>query len=89
LRPGNANPVRTREATRFERKFLAGFMLACVLVWGLVAVVVCAGTTLDGRTSYNPAGMVIALFGFVWMGALTVLAFMSLLDGRPSRPPTP
>lgn len=43
-------------------------MLACVLVWGLVAVVVCAGTTLDGRTSYNPAGMVIALFGFVWMG---------------------
>ena len=89
MRPGNANPVRTRKATRFERKFLAGFMLACVLVWGLVAVVVCAGTTLDGRTSYSPAGMAIALFGFVWIGALTLLASMSLLYGRPSRPSTP
>jgi hypothetical protein len=76
----------TREPTRFERKILVGFLLACLLGWGLFAVVVCVPATLDGRTYHYVPGMIIALFGLVWIGGLTVLACIPLFQRDASLP---
>ena len=64
-------------------------MLACLLGWGLFALVVCVPTTLDGRTYYNVPGIVIALFGLVWIGGLTVLACIPLFRRGASPPREP
>ena len=79
----------TRERTRFERKILAGFMLACLLGWSLIAVVVCVPTTLDGRTYYYVPGLIIALLGLVWIGGLTLLACIPLFRRGLSPPRQP